>query len=79
MKKKSIIIIIIVLFILLFPLRLQRKDGGTVDYEAVLYGVTKVHSLGHEGEIPGLYIGTQIRILWFQVYDNVRFVPYGAE
>ena len=79
MKKKSIIIIIIVLFILLFPLRLQRKDGGTVDYAAVLYGVTKMHAYHHEGEQLGLNVGVQIRILWFQVYDNVRFVPLDAE
>ncbi|MDE6141969.1 MAG: hypothetical protein K2G03_05140, partial [Bacilli bacterium] len=46
MKKKVIIIsIVVVLLILLFPIRTQLKDGGTVEYKALVYKVSKVKKL----------------------------------
>lgn len=47
MKKKSIIILVVavLLIVLLFPLKLSYKDGGTIEYRAVLYGVTHVHRM----------------------------------
>ncbi len=81
MKKKLRIIIpvIIIALILLFPIPMHAKDGGTVVYNAILYSVTKRHSMWNEGETPdgtfGYLTGTEVRILWFTVYDNVQFVP----
>ena len=52
MKKKSIIvIIIIVLLIFLVPIPNHLRDGGTVEYKALLYKVTKVHRLISNEEI----------------------------
>lgn len=76
-KKIGIIAVLAVLIIMLIPIKLQYKDGGTVKYNAVLYSITKHHEIYF---IPGdskdgYNIGTTIRILWFDVYDNVEFVP----
>lgn len=47
MKKKNIIIIaiIVVLIILLFPIPNKLKDGGTVEYKALLYTITDYHKI----------------------------------
>ncbi|MCR4649252.1 MAG: hypothetical protein K5776_09260 [Lachnospiraceae bacterium] len=73
MKKKTIITLIILLILLLALLvmcipRIRRyKDGGTVEYKAILYSVQKVHSISY-----GSYAeGTKIRILFWTVYDDV--------
>ncbi len=68
MKKRIITgIIIAVLAILLIPIPRALKDGGTVEYNAVLYSVHKVHSLTDNG----FKEGTRVRILFFTVYDDV--------
>ena len=44
MRKKAFVLSLIVFFaLLLFPVRTQAKDGGTVVYRAALYAVTDVH------------------------------------
>ena len=63
MKKKVIILICVILVIMLIPVRLQLKDGGTVEYKSILYKVSKVHRLIDNG----FDIGTEIRILGFKV------------
>lgn len=70
MKKKEIILICVILVIMLIPVRLQLKDGGTVEYKSILYKVSKVHRLIDNG----FDIGTEIRILGFKVFDNVESV-----
>ena len=46
MKKKVITIsVAIILLVLLFPIRNQLKDGGTVEYKALVYKVSKVKRL----------------------------------
>lgn len=78
-KKIGIIAVFAVLIIMLIPIKSQYLDGGTVKYNAVLYGITKHHSIYYELNSPngknGYNIGTTVRILWFDVYDNVKFVP----
>ncbi len=90
---------------MLIPVKLTYKDGGTVSYQAIFYGVEKVHRLSEKdfnlvndlqhkliderdtlseqeikdiedqiSEQEGLEIGTVIRILFFEVYDDTRFV-----
>lgn len=80
MKKKTIIItvIVILLFVLLFPIKLMLKDGGTVEYKAILYTVTKRQTESIDPDDPsriGLYIGTEIKILFWEVYNDVEFFP----
>ena len=45
MKKFIIALIIILVLILLIPIPNHLKDGGTVEYKALLYKISKVHKL----------------------------------
>ncbi len=81
MKKKimTVICLVLVALVLLVPIPVNYKDGGTVSYNAVLYSVTKVHSMivrtGDDGEFePGYAVGTRVRVLIFPVYDDVQEV-----
>ncbi len=71
MKKKTIIIvsIVIVAMILLVPIPMRLKDGGSVKYSALLYSVTDVHRMSSAME--GYEEGTIIEILGLEVYNNV--------
>ena len=73
MKRKQKVItgfiVIVLLLILLFPFRSVYRDGGTVNYKAVLYEVTKYH-IG-VGEYIG---GWNVKIFGFEVYDNQYIV-----
>lgn len=68
MKKKIIIIsVVIILLVLLFPIKNQLKDGGTVEYKALIYKVSRVHKQSetyHED-------GTIIEILGKEIFNNV--------
>lgn len=79
MKKKVITIsVAIILLVLLFPIRNQLKDGGTVEYKALVYKVSKVKRLisieemEQEGKIKEYDHGIIIEILGFEIYNNVK-------
>ncbi len=79
MKKKLIIVaIVIILLTLLFPIRNQLKDGGTVEYKALVYKVSKVKRLisieemEQEGKIKEYDHGIVIEIFGFEIYNNVK-------
>ena len=73
MKKALIIILILVALILLFPIRGQFKDGGSVEYRAILYTVYKVHSLYGGPDTGMLYVeGIIVEFLGHQVYNNTN-------
>ena len=78
-KKRGLVVLAVILAaVLLVPFPIHYKDGGTVDYEAVLYTVRKEHCLaGAPLEEEGYYIGTRVRVLFWVVYDDVGFVPLG--
>ena len=67
--KCIVIIASVVLAVCLIPFRTQYKDGGSVGYKAVLYEVTKWHSLS-EVEPDGYKDGLQIKVLGLTVYDK---------
>ena len=71
--KKIIIITICVLLaiILLVPIPLRLKDGGTVVYQAVLYRIEDVHRLDHNSE-SGYIEGIVINVLGFEVYNSIE-------
>ena len=71
--KKIIIITICVLLaiVLLVPIPLRLKDGGTVVYRAVLYSIEDVHRLDHNSE-SGYIEGIVINILGFEVYNSIE-------
>lgn len=76
--KKKVIIIVVILFVLLFPIRLQLRDGGTVEYKALLYKVSKVNKLismeemDAEGKIKNYDKGIIIEVLGFEIFNNVE-------
>lgn len=44
-KKVMILVIIVILLILLVPLPMHLRDGGIIEYKALLYKISKVHKL----------------------------------
>ena len=75
MKKKAIIIVCVLLaIVLLFPIPLRLRDGGTVQYKAILYTVSDVQSLATiEEQEAGKEFneGIIIEILGFEIFNNV--------
>lgn len=73
MKKKNILImaIIVLLIILLFPIPMKLRDGGTVEYKALLYSVTKYHKLAPENSEKEYIDGIGIKILGKEIYNNI--------
>ena len=79
MKKKIIIVVVVIaLLVLLFPISLQLKDGGSVEYKALLYSITKVHRLNTEST-TGYEEGIEIKILGMKIYDNVKYEKQDAD
>ena len=75
MKKKFFVVIAIiaVLVILLTPVRMNLKDGGSVRYKALVYEVTKIHQLAPEVDGVKRYIdGFEIKILGMTVYRETN-------
>lgn len=77
MKKKIMIgIIVAVLLMFLIPIPMQMKDGGSVQYSALLYKVTKYHQLAIQEETKesGYLEGWGIEILGMEIFNNVKYV-----
>ncbi|MBR5592989.1 MAG: hypothetical protein IKW46_02835 [Bacteroidaceae bacterium] len=76
MKKKAIIIVCVLLaIVLLFPIPMRLRDGGTIQYKAILYTVSDVHSLAAvEDQEAGKEFneGIIIEILGFEIVNNVN-------
>lgn len=74
MKKKVMIgICVLLAIVLLVPIPMRLKDGGTVVYHAVLYQVEDVHRLGAVDMAEDEYLeGMIVRILGMEVYDSVE-------
>ena len=71
MKKKIILIIIVlVAIILLFPIPMRLKDGGSIEYSALLYKVTKYHRLAPIDAESGYIDGIGIEILGVEIFNN---------
>ena len=72
MKKKIItMVVIIIAIILLFPLPMRLKDGGSIEFKALLYTVTKYHKLS--GNPNQMYIdGLGIEILGMEIYNSAK-------
>jgi len=74
MKKKiGIALGIIAALILLTPIPMRLKDGGTVEYNAILYQVHDVHRINPDVNAREPFIeGIVIKILGSTVFDNVK-------
>ena len=67
------LIIIIILAILLVPRPLRLKDGGSVEYKAILYTVTKIHQLSLDVDSVKPYIdGLEVKIFGMTVYRETN-------
>lgn len=74
MKKKVMIgICVLLAIVLLVPIPMRLKDGGTVVYHAVLYQVEDVHRLCAVDTAGDEYLeGMIVRILGMEVYNSVE-------
>ena len=74
MKKKVIIgICVLLAIILLVPIPVHLKDGGTIIYKAMVYQVEKVHRMVLEDiSEDGYEDGTIIRIFGIEIYNDVK-------
>lgn len=78
MKKVIIVVIVAILLILFVPRPRYLNDGGTVEYQALLYKVSKVSRLisieemEAEGKIKEYDKGIIIEILGFEIFNNVK-------
>ena len=71
MKKKILIaVIVIILLVLLIPIPMRLKDGGTIEYKALIYTISKVHRLNHNSK-SGYDNGLIIKIFGKEMYNNV--------
>lgn len=75
MKKRIILVVVIViLLILLFPIPFRLKDGGSIQFRALLYTITKYHQLAPiDDNMNNKYIdGIGIEILGMEIYNNTK-------
>ena len=63
--------LIILAFVLLCPIPMRLKDGGTVKYQALLYSVSDVHRLAPSSE-SSYEEGLVIEIFGIEVYNDVK-------
>ncbi len=75
-KKVCIASTVLLALVLLFPLKFEYKDGGTKEYAALLYSITYKHSLDIKDSVHGYSIGTIVRVLFFEIYNDVTFFSY---
>ena len=74
MKKRIIIYVIVLLLVLLIPIPNHLKDGGTVEYNAILYKVSKIKRFNFDS-VSGYERGLIIEILGKEIYNNVTIKP----
>lgn len=73
MKKKILFIIsLVTVLLLLVPIPMKLRDGGSIEYKAVLYKITDVKRINLQSS-SGYEEGTIIEVLGFQVFNNVSF------
>ena len=68
-KKIWIIVIVVIALILLFPIPMRLKDGGSIRLQAVLYNVTFYNKLNHATD-DGYTKGIGIEILGLEIFNN---------
>ena len=73
MKKKIIIAVcILIAVVLLFPIPLRLKDGGTIKYQAILYSISDIHRLVPLEDDVTFEEGIVIHIFGLEVFNNVK-------
>ena len=70
--KSGVLMIVSLLLaaVLLIPIPMRLRDGGSVEYRAILYKVVDMHSI--DAQSPDGYIdGTVVEVLGMEVYRDV--------
>lgn len=78
MNRKIIVgvIIAVVLAILLIPCRIQYDDGGSVEYKALTYSITKYHCLAPIESGRGFDEGWKIELFGITLRDDSADFKY---
>ena len=73
-RTKAILLVIILLIPLLIPIHVYYKDGGSHEWRAILWQVTRLHQM----EDAGYRVGTRITLFmgYVTIYDDTVIVPY---
>lgn len=69
MNKKIIIFIVLMMLILLTPGIVLLKDGGSVEYKAILYKITRIKRFDENAVIEK---GWDVKILGMNIYNSVK-------
>lgn len=79
MKKNSIclIVVVVLLIIMLMPIPVKLKDGGSVEYKAILYKYTKIHRLNEQSS-TGYEDGWELKILGMHVAGKTNIVQVNS-
>lgn len=81
-KKKRLkmkVSVLILLLVLCIPEPRHYKDGGTVEYHAILYQVIQWHAMLNKSASKNpeyYYEGLEIKLLGVTVYSNAHEVAY---
>lgn len=80
MKKKVILTaIILIAIILLFPIPMRLKDGGSIEYKALLYKITDYHKLAPVESDTGYIDGIGIEIFGVEIFNSTKSKPETLE
>lgn len=72
MSKRIVIgVIIVICLILSVPIPSRLKDGGSIEYKAIIYTVTKYHKLDMNSK-TGYKDGIGIEVLGMEIYNNTK-------
>lgn len=71
-KKVAAGMFALLLTALLIPIPNQLKDGGSVQYRALLYRVEKRHKLNPVGSRQEYQKGTVVEILGLEVFNDTK-------
>ena len=73
-RLKWIIPLVLVLAILLVPIPMHLKDGGTVIYATIAYRVSDYHRMDEVDGVYGYTEGYCVEIFGITVYEKTEFI-----
>lgn len=71
MKKKKLatFLVISIIVVLLFPIRMNLKDGGSVRYKSLVYEITKIHQFSPDLDgVKPYVVGLEINFFGMTIY-----------